>query len=280
MAVAYSLAGPLKKTTRWLTMVERSIFHTLFPLWQKRPLYRSEAESKEPPIERSVEAATVLHRLVEEQGPWHAINNEMHMELLVLRQNCTRIADDLSKLNMYYGLALASAGQQDGGQHGGDGLDEATRVPEVQHIQLLISAIDDLCRHLERLGQALAYLRELPWARARHAHTWRGLEVEKSADGVPFTTRIMLPEPSRMYYNVVDRLKAMSSEGDKMMETWNGIRAADSRLAACLKEEGRLHMSRLNYCISEYAVVETRDWRPEGEEADASAQASRLVDLL
>lgn len=258
MAVAHRLAGP-DNDVLWLDLVERMLFGLIDNLSHiKRSSVVQRRWNRVNTGKQ--DTAEILCRYADFRGPWHFIHKEIRRELLLLRQDCKSISEDLDKLYLYYTQALATLGLSSGEQQSDVGLHEATHVPQA-HIRLLISGIDELLGVLDKVEKGLWQLYTPLMVRVG-----AGWEFEELKDGARVRTRIELPGPWEIRTAIAERLsmehrREKLKKTSKMRKAWSEIRAADESLVDCLKEEERagwayrlvscLDMSRLNRCISE-----------------------------
>lgn len=207
--VAHSLASP-HTIVLWLDQV-RFKFLGLFSALQ--------GMSAEPELaadETKQRTADELYRHMDEGGPWHSINKKIRGQLLLLRQDCVSIADNLGVLYAHHDQAVVGLGPElhESEQSSAVGLFAPKAIP-IAHIESMISAIDGCIVALDAVDNGLLQLRTLIAATAS-----TGWETEELMNGTPVRVLFGLPAPQEILRSVFGRLGKMMADASELQEMW------------------------------------------------------------
>ncbi|KAI3391285.1 hypothetical protein diail_7644 [Diaporthe ilicicola] len=228
--VAHSLASP-HTVVLWLHHVSFKflrLFYTLQAISERPELDTSNhidgsgttdhAATDHAAVEMRSRTAKALYEHVDEGGPWQSVNKKIRATLLLLRQDCEDIADNLEKLYLYYDQAVISLGRRDGERSSSVGPFMPKPVP-LAHIVSMISAIDDCVAVVDAVDEGLLQLRTLLSSMKRSK--W---ETEELIDGVRVRTHFGLPAPQAILESVFKRLRRMIVEASELQEAWSIVR--------------------------------------------------------
>lgn len=207
--VAHSLASP-HTIVLWLHQVHFK-FLGLFSALQ--------GMSAEPEVaagSAKQRTADALCRHMAEGGPWHSINKKIRGQLLLLRQDCVSIAENLGVLYLHHDQAVVDPGPElhDSELSSAVGLFVPKPIP-IAHIESMISAIDTCIAALDAVDNGLLQLRTLI---ATTAST--GWEIEELINGAPVRVLFGLPAPQAILSSVIGRLGKMMADASELQEMW------------------------------------------------------------